>query len=204
MGMPSTARRYTVDEVLAFPDDGNRYELVDGELLMTPSPAQIHQLVAGRLYARLVAYLTPFDHVAQAFFAPADIIWGPDEYVQPDLFVVPVNEVTGDWRDCQTLLLAVEVVSPSSARADRFTKRRLYQRRGVATYWIVDADARLVEVWRPDDDRPEIVTGELRWRVMPDVEELVVAVQDLFSGLPPGAELRSSPAPPPAPPPPRP
>jgi Uma2 family endonuclease len=182
--MPSTARRYAVDEVLAFSDDGNRYELVEGELLVTPSPAQVHQLVAGRLYALLAPYLAPYRAVAQAFFAPADIIWGPQEYVQPDLFVVPAREVTGDWRDCQTLLLAVEVVSPSSARADRLTKRRLYQRRGVGTYWIVDADARLVEVWHPHDERPEIVTDVLAWRVAPDAEELRIDVQALFTGLP--------------------
>jgi Uma2 family endonuclease len=139
MGMPGTARRYTVDEVLAFPDDGNRYELVDGELLVTPSPAQPHQIVLGELYAQLRAYVKRRAHVARAFFAPADIIWGPEEHVQPDLFVVPATEVTDDWRDCRTLLLAVEVVSPSSARADRLTKRRLYQRRGVASYWVVDA-----------------------------------------------------------------
>jgi Uma2 family endonuclease len=184
MGMPSTARRYTVDEVLALPDDGNRHELVDGELLVTPSPAQRHQLVLGDLYAGIRAYLRPHSHVARVFFAPADIIWGPDEYVQPDLFVVPAGEVTGDWRDCRTLVLAVEVVSPGSARADRLTKRRLYQRRGVATYWIVDADARLVEVWHPGDDRPEIATDVLRWRAAPDAEELVIDLAELFKGLP--------------------
>jgi Uma2 family endonuclease len=173
MGMPDLARHYTVDEVLAFPDDGNRYELVDGELLVTPSPAQPHQI-----------HLKPHVHVARVFFAPADIIWSPREYVQPDLFVVPAEEVTGDWRDCQTLLLAVEVVSPSSVRADRVTKRRLYQRRRVGTYWVVDPDARLVEVWRPDDDRPEIVTDVLRWRVAPDADPLGIDLAELFGSLP--------------------
>jgi len=182
--MPSTTRHYTVDEVLAFPDDGNRYELVDGELLVTPSPAQHHQLILGRLHGLLAGYLRPHHSLVQEFFAPADIIWSPREYVQPDLFVVPAHEVTGNWRDCRTLLLAVEVLSPRSARADRFTKRRLYQRRGVGTYWIVDADARLVEVWHPGDDRPEIVTDVLRWRVAPDVEEFMIDLKDLFSGLP--------------------
>jgi Uma2 family endonuclease len=184
MGMPDLARHYTVDEVFAFPDDGNRYELVDGELLVTPSPAQPHQLLLGELYPCLWAYLKPHAHIARVFFAPADIIWGPREYVQPDLFVVPAEEVTGDWRDCQTLLLAVEVVSPSSVRADRVTKRRLYQRRGVRAYWVVDPDARLVEVWHPHDDRPEIVTEELRWRVAPDGEPLVIDLTELFRSLP--------------------
>jgi Uma2 family endonuclease len=75
-------------------------------------------------------------------------------------------------------------VSPSSARADRVGKRTLYQRRGVATYWVVDPDARVVEVWRPDQDRPETVTDVLRWRVKPEAEDLVIDVPTLFIGLP--------------------
>ncbi len=184
MAMPDTARRYTVDEVLAFPDDGNRYELVHGELLVTPSPAQPHQIVLGRLHVRLYEYLAPYSHVAHVFFSPADIIWGPEEYVQPDLFVVPAGEVTGDWRDCQTLLLAVEVVSPSSARADRVKKRRLYQERGVRTYWVVDPDAQVVEVWHPGDERPEIVTEVLQWRLTPEAPMLEISLPELFTRLP--------------------
>lgn len=84
----------------------------------------------------------------------------------------------------RTLLLSAGVVSPSSARGDRLIKRRLYQRQRVATSWVVDPDARLVEVWRPDDDRPEIVADILRWRVTPDVEELVIELAALFAGLP--------------------
>ena len=195
MGMPDTARRYTVDDVLAFPEDGNRYELVDGELLVTRSPAQVHQLLLIRLYDQLSGYLRPHPAVAQAFFAPADVIWSEREYVQPDLFVVPAREVTGDWRDCRTLLLAVEVVSPGSARADRFTKRRLYQKHGVETYWVVDPDARLVEVWHPGDQRPEIVTDALRWRVAPGADPLVVDVAALFHDLPGSGAGSRAPAP---------
>lgn len=184
MGMPDTARRYSLDEVLAFPDDGNRYELVDGELLVTPGPAQRHEIVLFRLADLVYQYLVPFPRVARAFFSRGDVIWGAEEYVQPDLFVVPAHEVTGDWRDCQHLLLVAEVVSPSSARADRVRKRQLYQRRGVATYWVVDPDARVVEVWRPGDDRPEIVTDTLRWRVTPEAPDLAVQVPELFENLP--------------------
>ena len=117
------------------------------------------------------------------FFSPADIIWG-DESVQPDLFVVPAGEVTGDWRACQTLWLAVEVLSPSSARHDRVTKRRLYQERGVQAYWVVDIDARMVEAWRPRDDRPEIVTDVLHWRLKPELPEITIHLPQLFAQLP--------------------
>jgi len=183
--VPDSTRRYTVDDVLAFPEDGNRYELVRGELLVTPSPSQPHQIVLGELYLRLRHHLDPRPDVAVVFFSPADIIWSSEDYVQPDVFVVPADEVTGDWRDCRHLLLAVEVVSPSSARADRVKKRLLYQQRGVGTYWVVDPDARVVEVWHPDDTRPEIVTDVVRWRVTPDAPELVIELEELFAKLPP-------------------
>ncbi len=181
MGMPDTARRYTVDEVLAFPRDGNRYELVHGELLVTPAPSQPHQIVLGELFYRLRTYLEDSRDIARLFISPADIIWDPQEYVQPDLFVVPAREVTGNWRDCQTLLLAVEIVSPSSARYDRIVKRQLYQEHGVSTYWIVDPDAQVVEVWRPEDERPEIVTDVLRWRVGAEAEELEIDLGEFFA-----------------------
>ncbi len=182
MGMPDTARRYTVDEVLAFPSDGNRYELVHGELLVTPAPRLRHQDVVGELYFRLRTYLEDRDEV-RVFFSPADIRWADDVLVQPDMFVVPASETTAqDWSSIQTLLLAVEVVSPSSARYDRIIKRRLYQDHGVATYWIVDPDAQVVEVWRPEDERPEIVTDVLRWQVGTEAEELEIELAEVFKG----------------------
>ena len=180
MGMAQAARRYTVEEVLAFPSDGNRYELVHGELLVTPAPRLRHQDVVGELYFRLRTYLENRDEV-RVFFSPADITWADDVLVQPDVFVVPASETAAqDWSSIQTLLLAVEVVSPSSARYDRIVKRQLYQEQGVATYWIVDPDAAVVEVWRPDDQRPEIVTDLLRWRVAPDAQELNIDLAEIF------------------------
>ena len=183
MGMPDTARRYTVDDVLAFPDDGNRYELVDGELLVTPAPSMPHQVVVGNLYAALAHYLKPRPD-AIVLASPADISWDHEKLVQPDLFVIPASEVSKSRKTVRTLLLAAEVVSPSSARGDRLVKRRLYQRQQVATYWLVDPDARLVEVWHPGDDRPEIVTDTLRWRVAPDSDGLVIELRELFENLP--------------------
>ena len=184
MGMPDTARRYTVDQVLAFPDDGNRYELVDGELLVTPAPASQHQAMVTEFAVSIGHYLKSRPGMARLLIAPADITWEGEQLVQPDLFVVPAAEVTSSWTSIRTLLLAVEVVSPSSARGDRLTKRRLYQRQGVAIYWIVDPDARLVEVWHPEDRGPEIVTDVLKWRVTPDAEALVINLGEIFERLP--------------------
>lgn len=184
MGMPDTTRRYTVEEVLAFPSDGNRYELVHGELLVSPAPRYRHQLVVTRLLVLVARYLEPYRDLAQALVSPADITWGTrDDLAQPDVFVVPVAETSEEWSTIRTLLLAVEVLSPSTARYDRITKRRLYQEHGVVTYWVVDPDAQLVEVWRPGDERPEIVTDRLTWKVAPDAQELIIALDEVFAGL---------------------
>ena len=93
MGMPNTARRYTVDEVLSFPNDGNRYELVDGELLVTPAPSFVHQQVVTRLCARFEPYLERHPGIAVLNISPADITWDREKLVQPDVFVVPAGEI---------------------------------------------------------------------------------------------------------------
>lgn len=184
MAMPDLARRYTVEEVLAFPEDRNRYELVEGELLVTPAPSLAHQEVLGRLHFLLRGYLASFSHIARVFFSPADIIWSDRDYVQPDLFVVPTEETLGGWKTCKTLILAIEAVSRSSARYDRGKKRRLYQQRGVQTYWVVDAISQVVEVWHPADDRPTVLDDTVRWRVTPEAAELAVNLPELFADLP--------------------
>lgn len=86
--------------------------------------------------------------------------------VQPDVFVVPLIEgrKPASWEETGRLLLVAEILSPSTARADRHVKRRLYQRERVPEYWIVDVDARLVERWRPDDERPEILAERIEWQ----------------------------------------
>src|SRR3989304_2267606 len=127
MVMPDTARRYTLEEVLAFPEDGNRYELVDGELLVTPAPVQPHEIVLVRLVGYLHEYLAPFAAVAQMFFSRGDVIWGPEEYVQPDLFVVPRSEGTGGS------LQEAAPVSEAGRRDLLDRGRRCPTRRGVAS-----------------------------------------------------------------------
>jgi len=87
MAMPATpeTRRYTVDEVYAWPNDGNRYEVVHGELLVTPAPRAVHQGVVGRLFFRLAEYLKAVGLEHTLFPGPADIFWGDDIWVQPDM-----------------------------------------------------------------------------------------------------------------------
>jgi Uma2 family endonuclease len=184
MAMPQVQRRYTVAEVVQFPDDGNRYELIRGELHVSPAPMPRHQAVVGQLHGLLWEYLRGMNRENTLFSAPADISWDDETLVQPDLLIVPPEEVTNSWTTYRTLLLAVEVISPSSRRRDQVDKRRLYQEHRVATYWIVDPDAELVEVWQPGDDRPLVATEQLTWRLVPDSDPITIDLVALFAKLP--------------------
>ena len=170
MGMPARSepqKEWTLEEVRALRNrttGGTRYELVDGELFVTPAPTGVHQMAVQLLCAALYAYVRA-EKIGLAALAPRDVDLEPERSVQPDVFVVPPEEVDrfrgGD--PVERLVLAAEVLSPSSARGDRVKKRALYQRNRVSEYWIVDLDARVVERWRPDDDRPEILTARVEW-----------------------------------------
>lgn len=163
MGMAAPVY-YTAEMVRQMPDDGNKYEVVHGELLVTPAPRLWHQELAHRLGEGLRAYLRR-EPVGHAFATRSDISWGQEDIlVEPDVLVAPLDQVrTLDWSSIRHLLLAVEILSPSSVRSDRFTKRRLYQEQGVPLYWIVDGDERFVEVWRPEDRFPVIERERLVW-----------------------------------------
>ena len=180
MGMPQARTTWTADRVRALPYDGKRYEVVDGELLVTPSPAMPHQRAVGELHLRLAEYLRS-GSVGEVFLSPADVEFGPRTLVQPDLFVVPLIEGRRlrDWSEIRSLLLAVEILSPSTARYDRLTKRRLYQREAIE-YWIVDLDARVVERWRPHDTRPEILSETLDWQPDPTRDALAIDLPAVF------------------------
>jgi Uma2 family endonuclease len=187
MPMASSLPFHTAEMVRALIDESRpapRYETVYGELLVTPSPGLWHQELVGRLYRAVGDYVRrePVGHV---FAAPADISWGrPDVLVQPDVFVVPLEEArTLRWSGITRLILAVEVLSPSSVRADRFTKRKLYQDRGTQTYWMVDPAERLVEVWAPGAVFPRTEHETLRWRLAGASTDLVLDLDVLFAPL---------------------
>jgi Uma2 family endonuclease len=183
MVMPA-ATTWTADMVRALPDDGKRYEVIDGELFVTPAPSLTHQRAVRDLLFRIADYLRESPSV-EVLFSPADISAGERTLVQPDLFVMPRGQgpMPGGWVEMGALVLAVEVLSPTTARADRHKKRRLYQRERVSEYWIVDVDARLIERWRADDERPEIVTERLEWQPDPGRPPLVIEIDEYFRGV---------------------
>ena len=167
MHMPAFRRQWTVDDLHELPDDGQRYEVIDGELFVTPSPSARHQRALGLLFRRIADYLDR-EPVGYVFFAPADVTFSPKRGVQPDLFVAPAagGRSPESFADIKRLLLAVEVLSPSTARADRVVKRALYRDEGVPEFWIVDLDSRTFERSTPADPRVEMLDSRLEW--MPD------------------------------------
>jgi Uma2 family endonuclease len=182
MGM-AVPTYWTAEMVRQLPDDGKRYEVVYGELLVTPAPRFDHQLLVSRLFAALSGYLAR-GSVGLVLTSPADISWGRDVLVQPDLFVVPFDEArTRQWSRIRSLLLVAEVLSRSTARADRFAKRRRYQEAGVPVYWVVDGDERRVEVWTPEAELPVIETARLTWRPGGAAEAFTLELAELFRAV---------------------
>jgi Uma2 family endonuclease len=184
MAMPAGMqdKEWTVERALALPEDGNRYEVLDGELFVTPSPTWGHQAAIGALFAPLREYVRAHG-LGWTMLSPADIVFSPRRLVQPDLFVVPWREGGSphSWTEVKSLLLAVEVLSPSTARADRHRKRVIYQNEGVPEYWIIDGDARLVERWRAGDERPEILDTELTWRPRAELSPFRLPLKGYFA-----------------------
>jgi Uma2 family endonuclease len=182
----TTDRVWTAEEVRAIPDlpDGEpytRYEVVDGVLLVSPSPRRLHQRADTELGLELGMYIRRFPGVGELLHSPSDVELDPYSLVQPDLFVAPrVNGRLGnDWRDMGRPVLAIEILSPSTARNDRGRKRRKYTSAGIPL-WLVDIDARVFEVWTPGIDMPTIVDDRVEWQPDGAAEPFVLDLPAFF------------------------
>lgn len=132
--MPRAYDEWTVDDLEELPDDGLQYELLDGILLVSPAPRPVHQIAVGNLHLALRAAQPP---EVRVLFAPVD--WQPDRRtsLQPDLLVVGRDDL-GEKNITVPLLLAVEVLSPSTRRKDAVLKFSKYADSGIASCWLVD------------------------------------------------------------------
>jgi Uma2 family endonuclease len=183
MGMPALQeKRWTAREVQGMQDADprHRYQVVDGELLVSPAPKPVHQLCVVELIRRLGAYLDNWD-VGDLLAGPGEVVPDAHTAMQPDVFVTP--SVGGmppdDWNTNGRLLLAIEVLSPSTARFDRVKKRPKYQAMG-AVYWIVDTDARVVEAWLPNATQPDIHAERVAWQPEGAGEPFVLDLSGFF------------------------
>ena len=152
LGLPR-GRALTGADLGTMPDDGHRYELVDGILLVSPAPRFIHQVTAGNVYTALRAACPP--HL-QVIFAPFDVTLAGDTVIQPDVFVAPTSSFTD--RDLPAApLLAVEVLSPSTKGMDTLLKKDRLRRAGCTHYWIVDPDEPSATAWSLRGDEYELI-----------------------------------------------
>lgn len=130
-------------ELESMPDDGHRYELIDGSLVVTPSPAPDHQGALGELYLRLRTVCPPN---LKVYVAPFDVELAKDTIVQPDLLVTRRSDVTRRGIAVSPLL-AVEILSPSTRHLDLMSKRSRYEAAGCLSYWVVDPREPSILVW---------------------------------------------------------
>ena len=195
MVMPAAyGHRWTREEVerLVEQRDGYtpRYELVDGELLVTPGPNGRHQRIAIELAVLLRTYVRR-QRLAEVRLGPSEVALDGENRFEPDIFVAPAldGRFAPANEPVSHPLLICEVLSPSSARHDRITKRRALQRREVPEYWVVDGSAKAIEVWRPGDERAMLIDDVLTWRPAGSSEPFTLDVKAFFANLADGASF---------------
>ena len=181
MGMAVSIPLYTVEDLDRFPDDGNRYELLDGVLIVTPAPSQLHQVIG----ARLIALLTTQIGLASAVrvVGPGVVPRLPRTQLEPDVLVYPARfPANSPWTKITEHWLAVEIFSPSSKIYDREFKRGAYLTLGVKEVWLVDADERTIEVCRTDGE-VEVYRDRVTWAIPEGDRDVVIELDDIFEGM---------------------
>ncbi len=186
MATQPAVREWTYAEFARLPDDGNRYEVIAGELEVTPSPRPKHQDLIGGL-AEVMRPFVRRHELGRVYPGPIDVLFAEGDYLVPDLVFVR-RERLGIVTDRGVEAapdLVVEVLSPSTALRDRTIKRERYAHYGVPEYWIIDSDRQRVEVNRlqEDADRPVIIRDRLTWQPVADGPVLELNVAELFADL---------------------
>ena len=151
--MPDVLPRVGYTDLLSMPNDGRRYEIHGGELVVVPAPRLRHQIVTGTIYTLLDAYAAT--RGGRAVIAPFDIVLDEHDVVQPDVVFFRAERVHLLDLDAETRAspdVVVEVLSPSTAAIDRGRKMRMFARYGVPEYWIVDPVVLEIEIHALDPD----------------------------------------------------
>jgi Uma2 family endonuclease len=147
--MSAVLPRLTYPELRMMPDDGKRYELIDGEVFVTPSPSEKHQRILANLLASMHVYAQA-RRLGKVYPAPFDVVFGEKTALQPDLLFVSSARlgIVGPEYVLGAPDLVVEILSPYRVPYDRVTKFEQYARHGVGEYWIIDPVAETVDVYR--------------------------------------------------------
>ena len=146
MVLPEHSIKFTLNDYLSTPGD-KRYQLLDGEMILAPSPSERHQTIVARLYMAVYRFVSE-QSLGRAWFAPLDVVLSDYDVVQPDIMFVSNtrSDVVTEANIQGPPDLVVEILSRSTEDYDRGYKQVLYGRCGVREYWIVDPDAETVEV----------------------------------------------------------
>ncbi len=174
---------WTIERLRELPDDGNRYEIIDGVRYVTPAPRPKHQLALSLLYDRLQPFAISLG--LRMLWSPSEIEYSERTVVQPDLFAfirtrgMPLLE----WRDVQPLQLVIEALSRSTRLRDRTIKRDLYIAQGVPEYWIIDTDMNVIERSRPDGREVERLDSFLTWQPVSGQSSLTIDLTDFFGDV---------------------
>ena len=184
MSTQPAVRRWTYDEFARLPNDGNRYEVIGGELYVTASPYPIHQEVTGRL-SDLLRPLVARHRLGRAIPGPIDVLFGEGDYLAPDYVFVRRDRVaTISRRGVEGPPdLVVEILSSSTMQRDRGIKRQRYAHFGVPEYWILDWNRKRVEINRNNDANTfdvQIVAESFDWQPVPGGPVLTINVPDLL------------------------
>jgi len=151
--MSTSARpdsRLTYDDLLLFPDDGLRHELIDGEHYVTPSPVLRHQRLLGRLHVAIADYVREHPASGEVLLSPFDIVFSKWDVVEPDLMFIAGDQphILTEKNMVGAPALVVEILSPSTRKRDQTLKLRLFEKNGVREYWMIDPDRNLVTINR--------------------------------------------------------
>ena len=146
MTVPKPWIKFTVKDYMSMPD-GKRYQLLDGEMILAPSPATSHQSILRRL-SRAIENFVEENALGEVWFAPLDVVLSNHDVAQPDILFVSNSRssIVTEANIQGAPDLVVEILSPGTATYDRGYKQALYSRHGVREYWLVDPEAETVEV----------------------------------------------------------
>ena len=144
---PTQTRKMTYADYAAMPDDGHRYQVIEGELFMTPAPNEPHQRSLQNLFSLMRDYVRAAG-LCKVYFAPFDVVLSDENVVQPDALFISKErlKIITEANVQGAPDLVVEILSPGTAHIDRADKRELYARFGVREYWLVSPEAGSIEV----------------------------------------------------------
>lgn len=177
MPMAAATKQWTLAEVHSLPDDGNKYELVRGELFVTPAPSVKHESIKARLTRILVPYVEA--HSLGLVYHPRAVIRFQGSEVEPDL-IVRQQPDDPDWAKAPIPILVVEILSDSTRRRDWNQKKQLYLDVGIDEYWIVDPDARTITVIRRGA-AAAVASEQVTWAPTGTGSPLVVELKHVFA-----------------------